>query len=842
MKYRKKMATVFLLAVFAASLLMMLPSTKSQAAPSMKTYPFIDAVPNPVGVGEQVLIRTGIIEATGDASYGWTGITVSVTKPNGDKQTLGPFTTDSTGGTVTIFVPDQVGTYQFVTNFPQQKNPVDFFNLEGGNMIFAGTIMLASTSQPVNLVVQQDALPNYPGHALPTEYWSRPIDPQLREWYTISGNWLSRPDNGIALFNDNAPETAHALWARDITLGGLTGGVLGDNIPTAHESGDAYEGKFSNSVILNGVLYYNRMPAPISGVAYPQKGIYAVDLHTGEELWFKNGTTLSFGQTLYFNSFNTDGTFNYIWDASGPVWNAYEPSTGEWVYSIYNVPSGTRVFGQSGEILIYVADYTTHTLALWNSTACGQQNEGGWNAEGGSIGSWGRNVHGLSWNGSNPNCYSWNVSIGKTISAGTSFFAPILKVYPDRVESILFNQTMVRVWAINTQAQGRGTTIFDKTWSAPSEWLQGSNTLNYGTASDDWHGGILTLWDKELAKHYAFSTETGDFLWQTDAENWLDSYGWGNAEHTWYAAYNHLYSVGVGGIVYAYNYANGHTDWTYNMSDAYNEPVTGNYWWGWIACVADGKIYVGTLEHSAENPIPRGGPYICINATNGAELWRVNGMYRMTRWGGNSVMGDSIIATMDTYDQRIYAIGKGPSQTTVNANPSILPLTNGIMIQGYVTDISPGTQTNELKMRFPNGVPAVADESQSAWMLYVYKQFEKPYNVAGVPVSIDVIDANGNFRNIGTATADGNGFFSFTWTPDIQGKYTLFATFTGSKAYYGSFAQTAFQVGNAPTTAAPTTGPQTSMVETYFIPAVAAIIVCIFIVGAILMLVLRKKP
>ena len=24
----------------------------------------------------------------------------------------------------------------------------------------------------------------YPGHALPTEYWSRPIDPQLREWYT----------------------------------------------------------------------------------------------------------------------------------------------------------------------------------------------------------------------------------------------------------------------------------------------------------------------------------------------------------------------------------------------------------------------------------------------------------------------------------------------------------------------------------------------------------------------------------------------------------------------------------------------------------------------------------
>ena len=37
-------------------------------------------------------------------------------------------------------------------------------------------------------------------------------------------------------------------------------------------------------------------------------------------------------------------------------------------------------------------------------------------------------------------------------------------------------------------------------------------------------------------------------------------------------------------------------------------------------------------------------------------------MFRDTRWGGNGIIGDSIIATMDTYDQRVYAIGKGPSQ------------------------------------------------------------------------------------------------------------------------------------------------------------------------------------
>jgi hypothetical protein len=42
-------------------------------------------------------------------------------------------------------------------------------------------------------------------------------------------------------------------------------------------------------------------------------------------------------------------------------------------------------------------------------------------------------------------------------------------------------------------------------------------------------------------------------------------------------------------------------------------------------------------------------------------------MFRETRWGGNPVIGDSIIASLDTYDNRVYAIGKGPVQVTANA-------------------------------------------------------------------------------------------------------------------------------------------------------------------------------
>ena len=108
-----------------------------------------------------------------------------------------------------------------------------------------GTIMLASSKSSTLLVTSEPSQASYPGHSLPTEYWSRPIDPQLREWYSISGNWVARPDNSLALYNDDAPETAHALWAKDLTTGGLTGGLWGDGqVPAASESGDAYEGKF----------------------------------------------------------------------------------------------------------------------------------------------------------------------------------------------------------------------------------------------------------------------------------------------------------------------------------------------------------------------------------------------------------------------------------------------------------------------------------------------------------------------------------------------------------------------------------------------------------------------
>ena len=827
----KKILAALLLFAFAATLVTTLPITvNAQAAPT-KTYAVIEAIPNPVGVNEQTLIRTGILQQLGLVEQGWSGVTVTVVKPDNKTETLGPFRTDSTGVTFTDYVPAQAGTYKLTTNFPQQTVPTTFYSYESGTTFFAGQIMQASTSETIDLVVQEEPLLAYPGQALPTEYWSRPIDPQLREWYTIAGNWLARPDNSLALYNDDAPETAHVLWAKDMTTGGLTGGLWGDGqVPASSETGDAYEGKFPNSVILNGILYYQR-----TDIGTPN-AIIAIDLHTGEQWLFRNNTSLTFGQVLYFNSFNYDGVFTYIWEVSGSTYIAYDPFTGLEQIRFTNVPSGTRVFGPSGEILIYQIDYANRWMALWNSTLAGLQNS----AIGTSAyGSWGSQTHGRTFSVNNTKCYSWNVTIPAGLTVSTSFFTPILKVYPDRVMSVAFNLTQVRVWALSNS----GSLLFDKTWKAPAEWLAGSNTIHYVGATNEVENGVIAVWSKELRRHYGFSTETGAFLWETDSEHYADAYGWGNAEHTWYFAYGKLYSVGIAGILYAYDLGTGDTAWTYELNDAYNEPVTGQNWWGWITLIADDKVYLGTLEHSAEQPLPRGAPQACVNATDGTEIWRINGMFRDTRWGGNGVIGDSIIATMDTYDQRVYAIGKGPSATTVTAPDVSVELCKSVIIKGTVTDISPGTNDPAITMRFPNGVAAVSDESQSAWMLYVYKQFSCPGDITGVPVTIDVIDANGNYRNIGTTTSDGTGFYSFDWVPDIPGKYTVLATFAGSKAYYPSAAQTAFVVDEAPAASAAPTETPPSMADMYFIPLSIGMIVAIIVIGAILaLLLLRKQP
>ena len=95
---------------------------EAQAATTMKTYAISDAIPNSIGLGEETLLKCGITEALATQAYGWTGLTIKVIAPDGATETSRSIQTDSTGSTYTLYTPDQIGTYNITTYFPQQDN------------------------------------------------------------------------------------------------------------------------------------------------------------------------------------------------------------------------------------------------------------------------------------------------------------------------------------------------------------------------------------------------------------------------------------------------------------------------------------------------------------------------------------------------------------------------------------------------------------------------------------------------------------------------------------------------------------------------------------------------
>jgi len=197
----------------------------------------------------------------------------------------------------------------------------------------------------------------------------------------------------------------------------------------------------------------------------------------------------------------------------------------------------------------------------------------------------------------------------------------------------------------------------------------------------------------------------------------------------------------------------------------------------------------------------------------------------------------------NTYDNRIYALGQGPSQTTITASPKTSVEGSSVLLEGYIADNSPGLSEFTIKARFPQGVPAVSDDSQSEWMTYFYDQLPKPTDATGVEVTLSVIDSNGNYREIGTTTTDTTGFYNYQWTPDITGKYTVIAQFKGTNSYYPSYAESAFIVDPAKTTPVPTQQiTPSSAADTYLLPGIIAIILAIAIIGALILIAIRKRP
>jgi outer membrane protein assembly factor BamB len=836
---------LFLILSFAISLVA-IPAANAHTPPwTIATYAYVNVAPDRIGVGQTALITMwGYFLMPGAAltnDIRMLNYYLNVTKPGGTTTVLGPFTPDPTNTIYTSYTPDTVGNYTIVFWYPSL---VYYWDGAYQNDTFLGAV-----SAPATLTVQEEPLPllSYP---LPTEYWTRPIEGQNTNWWTISSNWLGvgSPQIGTTNFQQDgtAPDSAHIMWTKQLQFGGVVGGSnVGDQGETFYQGG-SYNLRYSNPIVMYGRIYY-REPFGQSGAA---GDTVCVDLRTGAEIWRRSDLpTLSFGWYYDMETPNQHGVFYEGILFSNNFGQAFDARTGDPLFTVTNVPSGTAVLGQSGEILRYViANAGTSAnpdwrLEQWNCSRL-------WDITGltAAIPS--------SANASLASCYDWNVSIpwrtGMTsVTVYNAFLGDVLLGSNGTLPAWSNTVTTYTMWAINLNAsKGQiGKVLWMTNYAAPP----GNQSIIIYPEVVDSQTRVFFRYYKETMQWYAYNLDTGEPLWGPWTDTMpFDTFGGSvTTENTGshHVAYGNLYVSGYGGILHCINLTTGQEEWTYGNGGEGNSTFSGlNSVWGYspifIAAIADGKIYLFTNEHSPNTPQYKGALVRCVNATTGAEIWTLLG------WGeggsfvsASGAVADGFYTYLNTYDMQIYTVGKGPSSTTVQAPMTSITAGDSVIIQGTVMDVSAGTKQDQQAADFPNGVPAVSDASMSDWMAYVYMQKPKPTNATGVSVSIDAIDPNNNCIHMGDATSDASGNFGFTWVPpDVPGQYTIVATFAGSGSYWSSSAETYAVVTAAPQpTAAPTPMPA-SNTDTYVTAFGIGIIIAIVVVGAVLVLMLRKRP
>jgi outer membrane protein assembly factor BamB len=858
---------------------------------NVPTYAYVTATPSPVGVNEQVIIVMWLNwpppTAAGTTGDRWQGYKIDITKPDGNVEHLGPFVSDPVGSAYTLYTPDQLGEYKVNFTFPSQiLERAGYTGLPGSNSAYIGDNFTRSTAETA-FTVQQEPIKYWQQPPLPVSYWTRPIDSMNTNWYVLASNWLGQSEFGLNYLRyqteGRAPDTAHVMWTKPLSFGGVVGGDYAINTGMTFYSGTAYQYRFANPLILYGRLYYN-LPVANS----PAGGGYAcVDLRTGEEIWkrdfgttelrfgtfvFQQSNSPSFGQFYDFESPNQHGTNpnGYLWtsatvigtgivnpnaaatttngnalsastsssaDVRASGWIAIDPMTGVLLFNETDVPSGTRAYGPQGEWLIYnigggssSRPYTY--LWQWNNTKLpGNDVPGG-------ITQW---LPGNSnWNMSKS--YDWNVTLSEQLPAGSA----IIQVWPGdmvfgRSTSLQFAGSTggafgtpdpYTLWAVNLNESRNsvGKVMWIKNYTGSDQM-----TILIGMRDQETH--VFTTYYKELEQWNGYSLLTGEKLWgPTASENPFNFYGGTTGLTAPYAiGYGNLYSPGYGGVLYCYDFKTGQIVFTYgnDPNDPKNntrtpETAYGDYPYQ-VAAVADGKVYLISSEHSLNAPPFKGAEVRCVNATTGEEIWKLIGM---CNWQEIAV-ADGYFVFLNYNDMRIYCVGPGPSATEVAASPSVITQGDSVLITGSVTDQSPNT---DLK-----GTAAISDADQGPWMDYmIMKNIEMP-NVKGVDVSLDTVDPNGNYVHIATVTSDSSGNYGYAFTPDVPGTYQIIATFAGSGAYGPSSSTTYLDVGEAPPATAPPEYPQPIDPTMTIVYAAVAIIIAIIIAVILVGIWIRRK-
>jgi hypothetical protein len=734
---------------------------------------------------------------------------VEITKPDGSKETKGPFDTSPLGSQYFVYVPDRTGSYQFQFTYAGES--------------FAGGVNFAGCQSPVTTVtVQNEAIPpSFTSAPVPSDYWTRPINAQNREWYSISGNWLMRNYNAtyrsfgeVIAANpfSQAARAPHVMWTKELTLGGLVGGEYG---AASYYTGQSYEPKLTPPIILNGKLYYNIYPSGLFGGQ--GTGFACADLRTGEVLWTNPDYTITAAQILQLNSGNEQGAVALLWQVEsaglfGPpiaTYRVFDAFTGRYMFTFENGMPGTMYFGSDGTMFINVLNAAAGWNALWNSTKAMEANFMYLGTEPGitmfepasGTFQW---ATGVQWNVSVPVRSIVLPEDGLTYYVSTGFMSGIVG---NVLVASAGTVTDARLHAGYDLTTGKELWVADRTNDQ-------ADYIVFAAFGE----GKYCAWDLANMRWVCYDARTGTKLWVGDEA----VYPWGAFlpnSNGGVISNGMLYYGAMDGYEHAINMANGKEVWKFYAGDT-SETAYGTYPMGSGPIVAGGVVYCGIGEHSPTHPLYRGGKLFALDQVTGNLLWEMNGYFSV------SAIADGYLLAQNQYDNEIYCFGKGPSATTVSAPQVGVPTGSSAVISGAVTDQSSGQPDT----------PAIADKNMGAYMAYLKEQQPHPADLAGVPVKLTAQAPDGNTVEIGTATSDASGYFSTAWSPTSTGMYRITATFQGTDSYGSSFSETSVYAVSAQSNSQGST-TAASNTDTYIIVSTIVIVIAI----AIAAIIIRRK-
>jgi len=773
-------AIALILMLTVPALMTTIPAAFAQQSVPSNTYLVVS--PNPAGVNQGVSVMIWLDNTPPQIYstyyYGW-NYTLSITKPDGTKLPKGPFESDAVGGTWYVFRPDMVGTYQFQASFLGAT-----INITSGSLPRGVYTWEPSVSRTVELMVQTEQVEAWPETPLPTGDWTFPISAENRDWYQIAGNWIGA---GSPAYYTKAPNSAHVLWTKQLTFGGIEGEAgWGVNWYT----GLLYENKFSPRII-SGRLFYNMFTGPGMFASNIPQGVICVDMETGEEIWRNDSMPqIAAAQILRFDSGFQSGTTAYLWTSAGSTWQMYDAFTGRLLTSFQNASgSPGSLAGPNGEMLAYSLSGATNTLTMWNSTKAvipvspreGAARYTPWTS---AIRNW---TDGIQLNVTVPD-------VPGTQSIQFTDYANGVIVAQATITGYGLTPTFVHV-GYDTKT---GAELWRKNWTNVG-WGAGGPTgpglLTFTQARGE---GAYAFFQKETMQWHVINIKTGEENWATPSLSEFTNTDYSVYDWSGQIAYGKLIVDGYSGCVVAFDLKTGEHLWTFDQGSSGVMTPYGTWpSFGGVTC-ADNKVYFGVTEHTPNTPMLRGYRLYALDVESGELLWEMPGFFTSIAISGGKLVGYA------GYDNQIYCYAPGQSATTVSAAPGI---GNAVTIQGAVTDQSP-SQTG---IGVPAaGTPAISDENMDEWMAYLYMQQAKPNNVTGVPLTVSIEDQTGNTVFTVETASDASGHYAVSWTPTANGLYTITAAFDGSKSYYSSTATVSIAVDKAPSpspTATPTAPP-----------------------------------